>query len=34
MAYPQDVYERILQTPDETIWALASHATPPVPGPA
>jgi hypothetical protein len=34
MAYPKDVYEQILQTPDETIWALASHATPPVPGPA
>ena len=34
MAYPQGVYEQILQTPDETIWALASHATPPVPRPA
>ncbi len=30
-AMPADMYQRIIAAPDEAIWAMASHATPPVP---
>lgn len=34
MAYPKGAYQQMLQTPDETIWTVASYPTPPVPEPA
>jgi hypothetical protein len=33
MAYPEEVYRKILAMPDDEVTRTASYATPPVPAP-